>query len=111
MWLPPGLFIDPFDGLNPFFSDLQVQFECGMSGRPPGDFPQERFRTDLSELQGIVGPRMQAILEGLLDPHTEDRMTAAQALSVLRGEQDRALSSRYDHPALYKTREPLCCTV
>ncbi|KAK9822343.1 hypothetical protein WJX74_010055 [Apatococcus lobatus] len=64
-----------------------------LTGRPPGDFPQERFRTDLSELKGTVGARMQAILEGLLDPHVEDRMTAAQALSVLRGEQDRALSS------------------
>ena len=49
---------------------------------------------DLSELQGTVGPRMQALLEGLLEPHVEDRMTAAQALGVLRGEQDRALSSR-----------------
>lgn len=54
---------------------------------------------DLSELQGTVGPRMQALLEGLLEPHVEDRMTAAQALSVLRGEQDRALSSRYPLPS------------
>lgn len=42
-----------------------------------------------------MSPRLRLLLEGLLDPLVEDRMTAQQAQRVLRGE-DRGAETRGD---------------
>lgn len=48
-----------------------------LSGRTPGQFKSERLRVSF-EREVAVGPRMSALLAGLLDPIAEDRPTASQ---------------------------------
>ena len=55
-----------------------------LAGQEPGQFPQERLRLDFSRVP--MSPRLRLLLEGLLEPLVEERMTAEQALAVLRGE-------------------------
>jgi len=52
-------------------------------GRPPSSFPQDgRMRVDLSAASRSLGPEVAELLDGLLEPLPEDRMTAAEALEV-----------------------------
>ena len=56
-----------------------------LSGRPPSAFPVDRMRVDLSTV--AMGPRLSMVVEGLLEPVLEDRLTAEEALSVLDGKK------------------------
>jgi hypothetical protein len=55
------------------------------AGKVPSEFPQERLRIDFGQ-QLQVAPDLRAVLEGLLEPLVEERMSAAAALQILRGE-------------------------
>ena len=55
------------------------------AGQPPSAFPVERMRLDTSGV--TMGPRMEAVVEGLLEPLPEDRLGAAQALALLDGKK------------------------
>ena len=54
-----------------------------LSGRPPSAFPLQRMRLDLSGVR--MGPQLDALLEGLLEPAVEDRLAAEEALALLKG--------------------------
>jgi hypothetical protein len=54
-----------------------------LSGRPPSAFPVDRLRLDLSSV--AMGPVLEALVEGLLEPVLEDRLTAEEALNVITG--------------------------
>lgn len=54
-----------------------------LSGRPPSAFPVDRMRLDLSSVE--MGPRLEAVVEGLLEPVVEDRLGADAALAILSG--------------------------
>ena len=56
-----------------------------LSGRPPSDLPQNGLRVDW-ERAVTAGPRMRMLLSGLLELEAEQRISAAQAIAVLRGE-------------------------
>ncbi|KAF5832434.1 kinase-like domain-containing protein [Dunaliella salina] len=61
-----------------------------LSGRPPSAFPQERMRIrwrgspDAPGLQP-PSPRWATVLDGLLEPLAEDRLSATEALDILEG--------------------------
>jgi hypothetical protein len=56
------------------------------TGRAPSSFAQDgRMRVDLSGARRSLGPEVAELLEGLLEPLPEDRMTAAEALEVAGG--------------------------
>jgi hypothetical protein len=55
------------------------------TGQPPFGFPQERMRINWRSGFTAPSPRWAALLDGLLEPVAEDRLTAAQALQALRG--------------------------
>jgi eukaryotic-like serine/threonine-protein kinase len=57
-----------------------------VAGKPPSEFPHERLRVDVGDALAGVGRDLSAVVEGLLEPIIEDRLTAAQALALLRGE-------------------------
>ncbi|GAB4823289.1 hypothetical protein N2152v2_010335 [Parachlorella kessleri] len=55
-----------------------------LSGQPPSAFPQDRLRL---RFDGVaMSSRLRLLVEGLLEPLVEDRMTARQAMGVLRGD-------------------------
>lgn len=54
-----------------------------LSGRPPSAFPVDRMRLDLSTVP--MGPTLEAVVEGLLEPVLEDRLTAEAAAAMLEG--------------------------
>lgn len=64
-----------------------------LSGRPPFAFSQERMRInwrsgpegDGSAGFNVPSPRWASLLDGLLEPVAEDRLTASQALDILQG--------------------------
>ena len=53
-------------------------------GEPPSAFPQRRLKVDFSRIE--MSPRLNNLLEGLLQPAYEDRLTATQAKAVLAGQ-------------------------
>ncbi|KAL0038775.1 hypothetical protein WJX79_007294 [Trebouxia sp. C0005] len=55
-----------------------------LSGEPPSAFPQRRLKVDFSRVE--MSPRLSGLLEGLLQPAHEDRLTATQAKAVLAGQ-------------------------
>jgi serine/threonine protein kinase len=56
------------------------------TGRAPSSFPQDgRMRVDLSGASRSLGPEVAELLDGLLEPLPEDRMTAGEALLVAGG--------------------------
>lgn len=55
-----------------------------LSGEPPSSFPQRRLKVDFSRVD--VTPRLKNLLEGLLQPAYEDRLTTTQAKAVLAGQ-------------------------
>uniref|UniRef100_A0A061QWW9 non-specific serine/threonine protein kinase n=1 Tax=Tetraselmis sp. GSL018 TaxID=582737 RepID=A0A061QWW9_9CHLO len=64
-----------------------------LSGQPPSSFPQARLRIDF-EGRLSVGGRIKELLNGLLEPLPEDRLTARQALDVLDGKRSKAPERR-----------------
>ena len=54
-----------------------------VSGRPPSAFPVDRMRINLSSVP--MGQTLEAVVEGLLEPVLEDRLTADEALGLLTG--------------------------
>ncbi|PRW59623.1 serine threonine kinase [Chlorella sorokiniana] len=54
-----------------------------LTGRPPSAFPVDRMRIDFSSVK--MGARLEAVLEGLLEPVPEDRMPAEEAAAILSG--------------------------
>ncbi|KAL6757530.1 kinase-like domain-containing protein [Haematococcus lacustris] len=62
-----------------------------LSGRPPFAFPQERMRIDWHSSFKAPSPLWTQLLDGLLEPVAEDRLTAEQAIDLLDG---RALYTR-----------------
>jgi len=54
-----------------------------LSGRPPSAFPIDRMRLDISSV--VMGPVLESVVEGLLEPVLEDRLTAEEALNILAG--------------------------
>jgi eukaryotic-like serine/threonine-protein kinase len=54
-----------------------------LSGRPPSAFPVDRMRLDLSSV--AMGPVLEDMVEGLLEPVLEDRLSAEEALNILTG--------------------------
>lgn len=54
-----------------------------LTGRPPSAFPVDRMRIDFSSAE--LSSKMRRLLEGLLEPVAEDRLTASEALSVIEG--------------------------
>ncbi|KAG2424567.1 hypothetical protein HXX76_014447 [Chlamydomonas incerta] len=70
-----------------------------LSGQPPGSFPQERMRINWRAGLGASAaraleagcPGLAGVLDGLLEPLAEDRLTAAEARLLLAGKPlDRA---------------------
>ncbi len=55
----------------------------GLSGKPPSTFPERGLRLDYGE-DLISDSNLDAVVEGLLEPLTEDRLSAADALRLLR---------------------------
>ncbi|KAK9834867.1 hypothetical protein WJX81_004804 [Elliptochloris bilobata] len=60
-----------------------------LTGRPPSAFPQDRLRLEFRD-SVQVSERLAALLEGLLEPLVEERLSAAEALALLR--DDAALT-------------------
>ena len=56
-----------------------------LTGRPPSDLPQNGLRVDW-ERAVSAGPRLRMLLSGLLELEAERRISAAEAVAVLRGE-------------------------
>jgi serine/threonine protein kinase len=62
-----------------------------LSGRPPSAFPVDRMRLDLSSV--AMGPVLEALVEGLLEPVLEDRLSAEEALNIISGKGFRKTSA------------------
>ncbi|GLC59967.1 hypothetical protein PLESTB_001559000 [Pleodorina starrii] len=63
-----------------------------LTGQPPSAFPQERMRINWRAGLGpsasaslVSSPQLASLLDGLLEPVAEDRLTAAEARQVLQG--------------------------
>ncbi len=61
------------------------------AGRQPNEFPQDRMVISFKKAIN-VSPQLAAVLEGLLEPVLEDRLTAADALALLSGKQPQQLA-------------------
>lgn len=55
-----------------------------LSGQPPFAFPQERMRINWRG-KVSVGPVLDRLLQGLLEPILEDRITSDEGLAILEG--------------------------
>ncbi|KXZ55099.1 hypothetical protein GPECTOR_3g253 [Gonium pectorale] len=60
-----------------------------ITGQPPSAFPTERmrinWRSSASSSAAPASPALAALVDGLLEPLVEDRLTAAEAVEVLQG--------------------------
>lgn len=66
---------------------------CAMcAGEEPSSFPHRRLKPDFSSVS--TSPKLQTLLEGLLEPTWEDRLTVKQAQSVLAGRSSPQQSQR-----------------
>ncbi|KAG2493916.1 hypothetical protein HYH03_007852 [Edaphochlamys debaryana] len=87
-----------------------------LTGQPPSAFTQERMRINwragLGRSQASsVSPRLAALLDGLLEPLAEDRLTAEEAQRVLQGKplsssRDKATSGFAARKALRRAPPP-----
>ncbi|KIZ02988.1 serine/threonine protein kinase, partial [Monoraphidium neglectum] len=59
-----------------------------VSGQPPYAFPQERMRVAYKD-QVTTGPQLGELLDGLLEPQAEDRVTAQEAIDIATGKAAR----------------------
>jgi len=55
-----------------------------LTGQPPSAFPLERLAIDFS--RAYMSDKMRGLVEGLLEPVAEDRLSAEEALGVVRGD-------------------------
>lgn len=62
-----------------------VELALCTTGEEPISFPQRRLKLDFSRVS--TSPKLQALLEGLLEPAWEDRLTVKQAQAVLTGQR------------------------
>ncbi|KAL0052888.1 hypothetical protein WJX82_009212 [Trebouxia sp. C0006] len=62
-----------------------------LSGKPPSAFPQDRLHIDFSQ-EVSIGRQLATVVDGLLEPLVEDRLSAAEALEMLT-EQDQQSQS------------------
>ena len=68
------------------------------AGRPPSSFPQRGLRLDYGD--GLVqNAELAAVVGGLLEPLTEDRMRSREALGLLQGSLSAATCAplHWDH--------------
>eukprot|EP00884_Botryococcus_braunii_P014903 jgi/Botrbrau1/23413/Bobra.0051s0057.2 len=56
-----------------------------LTGRAPSEFPENRMRIDIGNVLGHV-PELRMVVEELLEPLPEDRLSARDALAILRKE-------------------------
>ncbi|DBB16730.1 TPA: hypothetical protein ACH3X3_014973 [Trebouxia sp. C0006] len=68
-----------------------------LSGEPPSAYPQRRLKVDFSRVE--MSPRLSSLLEGLLQPAYEDRLTATQAKAVLAGQGSARQQQRQQQKA------------
>ena len=61
-----------------------------LTGRPPSDLPQTGLRVEW-ESAVTAGPRMRSLLSSLLETEPDRRISAPQAIAVLRGETKAVL--------------------
>lgn len=54
------------------------------TGRSPNSFAQNRLKIDFQD-SVTMGDVMEEVIDGLLEPLPEDRLTASEALSILGG--------------------------
>jgi len=52
------------------------------AGKPPSAFPQDRLHIDFSQ-EVTIGRQLAAVVDGLLEPLVEDRLTPSEALDML----------------------------
>ena len=56
---------------------------CGCNaGKPPSAFPQDRLHIDFSQ-EVSIGRQLATVVDGLMEPLVEDRLSAAEALEML----------------------------
>jgi serine/threonine protein kinase len=58
-----------------------------LTGQPPSAFPLDRLAIDFS--RAYMSDKMRGLVEGLLEPVAEDRLSAEEALGVVRGDSYR----------------------
>lgn len=70
--------------VNPFALRATQTYVCN-AGKPPSAFPQDRLHIDFSG-EVSIGRQLASVVDGLLEPLVEDRLTAADALDILSEE-------------------------
>lgn len=90
-----------------------------LSGKPPSAFPQDRLHIDFSQ-EVSIGRQLATVVDGLLEPLVEDRLSAAEALEMLtqQDEQSQSVAVQSDRQSAsssgrFKFRQPAGsrCTV
>ncbi|KAL0037446.1 hypothetical protein WJX79_008515 [Trebouxia sp. C0005] len=62
-----------------------------LSGKPPSAFPQDRLHIDFSQ-EVSIGRQLATVVDGLLEPLVEDRLSAAEALEMLTQQDQQSQS-------------------
>lgn len=57
-----------------------------LTGQPPSAFPMDRLAIDFRS--AYMSDKMRELVDGLLEPVAEDRLSAEEALGVVRGDND-----------------------
>lgn len=65
---------------------------CWVAGKPPSAFPQDRLHIDFSQ-EVTIGRQLAGVVDGLLEPLVEDRLTAGEALDMLTPDTEQTASS------------------
>ncbi|KAF6262994.1 kinase-like domain-containing protein [Scenedesmus sp. NREL 46B-D3] len=74
-----------------------------VSGQPPGAFPQQRMRIGYRD-RVTVGKQLGELLDGLLEPLAEDRLTPQEALDVASGKAGKRRKQAAAAAAQHKRR-------
>lgn len=80
-----------------FVSEIFITCAVCSAGKPPNAFPQDRLHIDFSQ-EVAIGRQLAGVVDGLLEPLVEDRLTAAEALDMLteEGQQSQPAAARQD---------------
>ena len=62
------------------------------AGKPPSAFPQDRLHIDFSQ-EVTMGRQLAAVVDGLLEPLVEDRLSADEALEMLQQDNQQPQSA------------------